>query len=380
MPRSCWRKRTWSTAAGADLELRPSVLVVDDELMNRSLIRATLGGFCDVMEADSGAKALELLQQRPVDLVLLDVMMPLMNGYEACRKIKEQARDSLPVLLVTALDEQDDRNRGLESGADDFLTKPVDRRELLLRTRSFLRLRDQDKVIRRQLGELQRLQSAKDDMVALLVHDLRSPLSGVIAHLQMLAEDVTGRSATDVQQAMRAAETALGRLEETLQVRLMEEGQLTVRREQVTLEVLARDSLSTLESIARRKNIPLSRSVQGDPVALIDPNLVRRAVENLVSNALKYTPGGGDVAVSLRAATGQADIEVGDRGPGSPEEQKKGLFEKFGSVEQKQGGRRKGVGLGLYMVKLVAQGHGGSVSVEDRPGGGTVFRLTLGAG
>ena len=362
------------------MELRPSVLVVDDELMNRSLIRATLGGFCDVMEADSGAKALELLQQRPVDLVLLDVMMPLMNGYEACRKIKEQAREFLPVLLVTALDEQDDRNRGLESGADDFLTKPVDRRELLLRTRSFLRLRDQDKVIRRQLGELQRLQSAKDDMVALLVHDLRSPLSGVIAHLQLLAEDATGRSATDVQQAMRAAETALGRLEETLQVRLMEEGQLTVRREQVTLEVLARDSLSTLESIARRKNIPLSRSVQGDPVALIDPNLVRRAVENLVSNALKYTPGGGDVAVSMRAATGQVDIEVGDRGPGIPEEQKKGLFEKFGSVEQKQGGRRKGVGLGLYMVKLVAQGHGGSVSVEDRPGGGTVFRLTLGAG
>ena len=362
------------------MELRPAVLVVDDELMNRSLIRATLGGFCDVIEADSGAKALEQLQKQPVDLVLLDVMMPLMNGYETCRKIKEQAKEFVPVLLVTALDEQEDRNRGLESGADDFLTKPVDRRELLLRTRAFLRLRDQDKVIRRQLGELQRLPSAKDDMVALLVHDLRSPLSGVIAHLQLLAEDVTGRSATDVQQAMRAAETALNRLEETLQVRLLEEGELRVRREQVTLEVLARDALSALEPIARRKDVPLSRIVEGDPLANIDPQLVRRAVENLVSNALKYTPGGGDVAVSVRAAAGRVDIEVADRGPGIPDGEKKSLFEKFGSVEQKQGARRKGIGLGLYMVKLVAQGHGGDVSVEDRPGGGTVFRLTLGAG
>src|SRR5213076_2353469 len=110
---------------------RPAVLVVDDETMNRSLFRATLGASCEVIEAASGRQALELLQKRRVDLVLLDVMMP--------------------ELLVTALGEQEDRNRGLEAGADDFLSKPVDRRELLLRTRAFLRLREQEKVIRSQL-------------------------------------------------------------------------------------------------------------------------------------------------------------------------------------------------------------------------------------
>jgi signal transduction histidine kinase len=361
------------------LELRPSVLVVDDEPMNRSLIRATLGAFCDVIEAGTGPAALEILKERAVELVLLDVMMPGMNGYDACKQIKAQAREFLPVILVTALGEQADRNRGLEAGADDFLTKPVDRRELLLRTRAFLRLREQDKVIRRQLGEVQRLQSAKDDMVALLVHDLRSPLSGVIAHLQLLAEDVTGRAAGDVQQALRAAETALGRLEETLQVRLIEEGELAIRREQIPLDALVRDSLSTLESIARRRNVHLSRSVEGDPLAMLDSNLVRRSLENLVSNALKYTPGGGDVLVAVRAAQGQVSIEVSDRGPGIPDDQKSRMFEKFGSVEAKQGGVRKGIGLGLYLVKLVAQGHGGAVSVADRPGGGSVFRLTLGS-
>ena len=357
------------------------MLVVDDEPLNPSLIRATIGATCEVVEAASGPDALGQLAARNVDLVLLDVMMPQMNGYEVCRRIKEEKRqDFLPVILVTALGEQVDRNRGLEAGADDFLTKPVDRKELLLRTRAFLRLREQDQMIRRHLAEVQRLQHAKDDLVALLVHDLRSPLSGVLAHLQLLSEDVTGRALSDVQQAIRGVETSLSRLEETLQIRLMEEGRLPVKRQLVALEPLVQSSIAALEPVARRKNVKLSRSLEGEQQASIDENLVRRSLENLLSNALKYTPGGGEVAVSVCRSPGMVDIAVADRGPGIPDEQKSALFEKFGSVEASKGARRKGIGLGLYLVKLVAQGHGGTVSVEDRPGGGSVFRLTLGVG
>ena len=362
------------------MDLRPAVLVVDDEPMNRSLIRGTIGGLCEVVEAGAGEEALEVIRSRPVDLVLLDVMMPNMNGYEVCRRIKQEAREFLPVLLVTALGEQADRNRGLEAGADDFLTKPVDRRELLLRTRAFLRLREQEKVIRRQLEEMQRLQAAKDDLVALLVHDLRSPLAGIVAHLQLLAEDLSGRAAADVQQAMRSADTALARLEETLQIRLLEEGRLPVKRASVQLDALVRDAVAPLEAIARRKNVRLARQVQGAPLAQLDEGLVRRSLENLVSNALKYTPSGGDVEVSLRRVDGYVELEVADRGPGVPDDAKPEMFEKFGSVEAKKTGVRKGIGLGLYLVKLVAEGHQGSVAVEDRPGGGSVFRLILGAG
>src|SRR5439155_6055082 len=118
-----------------------SVLVVDDEPLNRALMRAALGGCCRILEADSGPQALELLSRETVDLVLLDIMMPRMDGYEVCRRIKESSREAfLPVLLVSALGEQADRNRGLEAGADDFVGKPFDRRELLLRANAFLRL------------------------------------------------------------------------------------------------------------------------------------------------------------------------------------------------------------------------------------------------
>src|SRR5437870_4603509 len=199
-------------------------------------MRAALGTICRVVEADSGPQALELLAKEPIDLVLLDIMMPRMDGYEVCRRIKEGAHDGfLPIMLVSALGEQADRNRGLEAGADDFVSKPFDRRELLLRTRAFLRLREQDRLIRKQLQDLARLQAAKDDLVALLVHDLRSPLSGVVAYLQLLQDEVTGRAANDVKMALQSADSALARLEEALQVRLLEEGRLNVRREPVTL-------------------------------------------------------------------------------------------------------------------------------------------------
>src|SRR5438270_10553129 len=230
---------------------RPAVLVVDDETMNRSLVRATLGASCEVIEAASGRQALELLQKRRVDLVLLDVMMPEMNGYDVCKRIKELSTEYLPVLLVTALGEQEDRNRGLEAGADDFLSKPVDRRELLLRVRSFLRLREQERVIRAQVEELRRLQSLKDDMVSLLVHDLRNPLSGVLSSIELAVETPKdAQQEADLRRAQHSAESLRGALDEMLQVRLLEENAVVARRSPTDLAVPICAAMATLGPVS----------------------------------------------------------------------------------------------------------------------------------
>ena len=358
---------------------RPTVLIVDDEPINRSMLRAGLQESYTVLEAADGEEALDLIARKPVDLVLLDVMMPKVDGYEVCRRVKEKADGFLPVLFITALDDQSNRNSGLEAGADDFLIKPVDWRELALRCRAFLRLREQDRVIRRQLAELARLQSAKDDLVAMLVHDLRSPLSGAVSALELLGEELTGRAADDAALVLRSVRTALGRLDEMLQVRLIEEGALVVNRAPVDLAALVRATVASLETIARKKEIRLSSTIEGEEEANIDGQLVQRALENLLSNALKYTPRGGDVSLIGRLVGGALEIEIADGGPGIPDDLKPSLFGKFASVEAQKGQSRKGFGLGLYLVKLVAVGHGGSVSVGDRPGGGTIFRLILDA-
>lgn len=362
------------------MDHRCCVLIVDDEERNRALLRAMLKDVARTVEASSAGQAMEVVGRERVDVVLLDVMMPGTTGYEACKRLKESQPESyLPVILVSALDAQEDRNLGLEAGADDFLVKPVDRRELLLRVRAFLRLRTQDLLIRAQLKKLSALQSAKDELLALMVHDLRSPLAGVIAHLHLLIDELPeGDLREDARAALGAADLIKGSLEEALQIRLLEEGQLPVQRSLVELSVLLAESIATLQPVARRKGIELRTELDEDGRAWLDGKLVRRAIENLLGNAIKYTPEGKDISVFLRHKPGEVEVDVCDRGPGIPSSLRSTLFEKFGSVEAKRGVARKGIGLGLYLVRLVAEGHAGSAQVLDREGGGALFRLRLG--
>lgn len=362
-------------------QARPTVLVVDDEERNRSLLNAMLAPHYRVVAAADGNSALSLVEGgEGVDAVLVDVMMPGMTGYELCRKLKARSGPFLPVLLVTALAEQEQKNVGLEAGADDFLTKPVNRQELLLRVRSFLRLRSQDALIRAQLEQLSAMQHVKDEMLGLMVHDLRSPLAGIIAHLHLVLEDLpAGATRVDVEAALRAADAMRDSLEDALQIRLVEAGHFPIIRSSVHLPTLVSEAAAIVEPTARRKKIVLSTDVSGDPDAHIDGKLVRRALENLLGNALKYTPSGGDVSLRARNSAGLLTLEVSDRGPGIPADLKRAMFQKYGSVEAKKGGTRKGFGLGLYMVKLVADGHGGAAEVRDREGGGAIFSVRLGA-
>ena len=357
----------------------PTILVVDDEERNRLFLRPLLRDQYRILEAENAAAAFAVLERERVDLVLLDVMMPEMTGFEACKLIKDQYRDPfLPVLLVTGLTDQQQRKIGLQSGADDFLTKPVDPEELLLRTRAFLRLRAQDALIRQQLKQLKKMQWAQDEMISLMVHDLRSPLSGIMAHLQLLLGGLPeGTARQDAGAALRAADSMFSTLEDALQVRLLEEGRLEIHRIRVDVPELMKSAVATLEAVARRKQIGLELRVEMERPASLDEKLVRRAIENLVGNAVKYTPAGKDIAVVVRQVASAVVIEVADRGPGIPADMRASMFEKFGSVEAKKGGIRKGIGLGLYMVKLVAEGHGGKVEILDRDGGGALFRLQL---
>jgi two-component system sensor histidine kinase/response regulator len=361
----------------------PTVLLVDDEETSRALLRPVLRDHYRIVEAQSAAAALDVLAGGRIDLVLLDVVMPAMTGFEACKVIKERHRDPfLPVLLITGLTDLQQRRMGLQAGADDFLTKPVDPQELILRTRAFLRLRAQDALIRQQLRQLRRMEAARDELTSLMVHDLRAPLSGIVAHLQLLLDELpNGPGRQDAASALRDADSMFSTLEDALQVRLLEEGRLEIHRASVDVPALMKSAVATLEAVARRKNIAVDLRVQVDArEASLDEKLVRRAIENLLGNAVKYTPSGKDIAVVVRQAGGAVVIDVADRGPGVPAGMRDTMFEKFGSVEARKGGVREGIGLGLYMVKLVAEGHGGKVEILDREGGGALFRLKLGGG
>jgi two-component system, sensor histidine kinase and response regulator len=360
----------------------PRVLVVDDEAANRALLRGLLGAEYDVAESQDGTAALDQLTRRDFDLVLLDVMMPGMSGYDVCRLIKDHAGGVfLPVVLLTALDSQDDRNKGLAAGADDFLSKPFDRRELELRCRGLVRLRRHELLIRDQINELAELQALKDDLVSLIVHDLRNPLAGLIGSLGVIRESIQTASTDGIEEDVETAhETALrvrDLLEDVLQVRALEEHKVPLSLELGRLSEVTAEAIDNLAGDARLREVVVAYRHVVDPAIQLDRRLVRRSVENLVANALKYSKAKDVVDVSVDVVPGFVQVEVADRGPGVPDSAKRIVFEKFGSVETKEASRRRGYGLGLYLVSLAATAHRGRVAVHDRPQGGAAFRLLL---
>lgn len=361
---------------------RRRILVVDDDELSRDIVKRNLQAEHEILEAESGAKALETLANEAVDLVLLDVVMPEAHGFEICRRVKASAGDAyLPVLLLTALDEQEDRNEGLAAGADDFLTKPFDRHELRLRVNTFLKLREQDRTIRSQVGKLEEMHELKDDLVALIAHDLRNPLMGIEGHLELLQKEVRApegpAASTRVEKLAAVTQELRQAIDGLLDVRLLEEQRLPLRIETVGIRRILRDAAGTVEGAAVARNVTIRIAVPGDPPVAVDRRLTMRAVENLLSNAVRHT--GRDQAVEIRATrTGSwIRIEVADRGPGVPDELKIKLFQKFGSVAAKDTGAHGGYGLGLYLVRLVVEAHGGEVGIADRDAGGAVFSMTL---
>ncbi|MBL8955367.1 MAG: response regulator [Myxococcaceae bacterium] len=352
------------------------MLIVDDDADIRRLLKVRLAREHDVVEADCGAAALAAVATHPVDLAIVDMMMPGMTGIDVCRKLKEGESGFLPVILLTALTDQLDRNAGLAAGADEYLAKPIDAVELGLRVRHLLRLREQDRVIQAQLAELKRVAMLKDELTELLVHDMRNPITAMVVALQLLQRELSRPADRElVELGLTAGQRVKDTLCDLLEVTRLERGELSLARARVSVDDLVQDAVRTLRPTARDAGVAVS-VVSAEPLhAELDRKLLLRALENLLANAVRHTR--QSIDVSLSRAGDLAIIAIADRGGGIPDPLKEGLFEKFGGVELKRAGAVRGFGLGLYMVRLVVQAHGGHVEVDDREGGGTVFRLTL---
>ena len=354
---------------------KPLVLVVDDDESIRRLIRLALMQRFDVIEASNALDAIDLVGKHDVEVVIIDVMMPGMTGVEALPLLKEKARGPLPVLLLTALADQDYRNLGLEAGADDYLSKPVDRRELVQRVHNFVRLGRQEQLIRKQLSALTDLQALKDDLTALLVHDLRNPLTAVKGAFQLLEANVVEEDRDIYRLGKNALDRVMEAVGDLLKVRMLEQGQLILERVPTNVGELAANVIETLRAAALDGKVNVQHEASGDTSLLADAKLVRRALENLLINAIRHTNEMVDVSVTGDETT--VTLMVADRGPGVPDFLKGELFDMFGSLALQKAGARRGHGLGLYLVKLVAQAHGGAVAVRDRLGGGAEFVVTL---
>jgi CheY-like chemotaxis protein len=359
------------------------ILIVDDDQANRELLAAFLHGQpYQLREASNGMGAIEQVRAWSPDLVLLDIMMPGMDGFDATRRIKELTKNEfLPIILVTALGESRSRLRGFEAGADEFLQKPIDRSELLLRVGNLLELRFQQRTLAEQNARLIRLQQFQQHATGLMVHDLKNPLAAVALNLgfaqtalrQMAGvEEVLGA----IEDGRRACARLQRQVSELLDIARLEEGSAWVRRLAVEVPSLVRDVTAEFEHDARDAKIDFSvRSGSGHVVA--DPDLLRRAMQAMLDNAFRFTPSGKRIDLEVHDGPATIGFRVACDAPALGPEAKAGAFEKFvvsGDETVPIPVRRAA---GLYYCRLVAEAHGGTASLSEHPGFPTAFGMQL---
>ena len=372
----------------ADTTTKPAtILVVDDNEANRALARSTLEdeGY-GVILATGGVEGIAAFERESPDCVLLDVRMPDLDGFAVCQRIRQRTGGSdVPILFLTALRDVDTFDQALRAGGDDFLTKPVRPTELVVRVQTALKLRRMGAELRelfvqlkRQRDDLVRLQFQKERLMAFVVHDLKNPVNSMDLHAQLLLRDAglpeTARSSVA---QIRSEARQLGRMiMNLLDLSKADEGKLVAKLAPVDLRALMETVRNELEVSAQARNVKLTSRVDV-PLLNGDEDLLRRAVGNLVENAIRHSPLGGTVAVTAFGGPSSTEIRVTDAGAGVPAELRERVFDPFLQVESgERTVNRAGRGLGLAFCRLAVEAHGGRIWVEDAAPG-AVFCVSL---
>lgn len=372
-----------SPSAPAALQGR-KILIVDDDRLNIRILTGILRsqGYT-LADADSGERALEVYPQFRPDLVLLDVVMPGINGFETCRTLKRTYGDNCaPIVFITAKNESDDVVEGLTAGGVDYLPKPFQAKEVVARIRTHLHallMAEQQKSL---VDQLSKANAAKNRFLGMAAHDLRNPLASIRGLAEFLRDGVVGPLTPDqldlVTTIHSASQSMLSMVNELLDVATIESGELKLHREAMNVGELIEKSVYLANIDAAKKQTHIVFQPAGGPVtARLDAAKIQQVVDNLLSNAVKYSPPGSTVTVALRTEADRCHVGVTDQGPGIPENERDRLFKDFSRLSVRPTAGEKSTGLGLAICRNIVEAHGGTISTVNLPAGGCEFRVVL---
>lgn len=350
------------------------ILIIDDEPDNFDVIDALLDsqGY-ELSYVSNGQEALELLVDFQPDVILLDVMMPQMNGIEFCQQFKSNVQwKHIPIIMVTALNSKEDLSEGIAVGADDFISKPVNGTELRSRVKSMLR-------IKQQYDSLQEVINLREDLSNMIVHDLRNPLTSIILAAEMLRVGNLSpeRQFQKSNQIIAAGQQLQSMIDSLLLMAKLDAGKLILQRTNIDICELCDLSISDIQPAIIHKNLKLITDLpQPGGTINLDVNLFRRVLDNLLSNAIKFTTANGKITLHAHyPAPGKLKIQVADTGKGVKEELREIIFHKYeiGSFKQEA----SQIGLGLAFCKMTVEAHGGIITVENNKPQGAIFTIEI---
>lgn len=402
-----------------------NILIVDDSKNNLFTLHTLINEYIDaiVLEADSGADALKILLREPIDLILLDVQMPEMDGFETARAIRSRKKTQhIPIVFLTAAYKAEEfKQRGFDIGAVDYLTKPIDPPQLISRIKTYLRFIEQDRLHNQELerkvqertvelikarNELERrvaertaelvvskekaeqaqqiaetASRAKSQFLANMSHELRTPLNAILGYCEMMMDEAQESQQEDflpdLEKIQSAGKHLLGLINDVLDISKIEAGKMQLSIETFELDRVFDDLIDIAQSLAEKKSNAL---VVKRPVSLgqmhTDMHKLRQMFLNLLSNAAKFTEQ-GTIRIELKRESERLILSVADNGIGMTQEQLKKLFQPFTQADSSTTRRYGGTGLGLAITKEFSQMMGGSITVESEFGQGSLFTISL---
>ena len=370
--------------------IKPTILIVDDTPANLRVLLDTLrdAGY-KLLVACSGEAAIQQAEYARPDLILLDVMMPGINGFEACRQMKARAAiKDIPVIFMTALTDTTDKIQGFQAGGVDYITKPFQHEEVLARVTTHLTIRQlqqqleaQNLLLQEKNVQLHALNASKDKFFSIIAHDLRSPMASVLIGMKMLTENIHTLGQPDRQEIVHdlqeTVERLYGLLGNLLTWSRLQRGFMEYQPQQIELLPLVTQNIALFTANAEQKTIALRHTVIEPLTAYADANMVDTIIRNLLSNALKFTPAQGAVTISASASDHAVEVAVTDTGVGMTAAALNNLFRLDVRYNQRGTAGEQGTGLGLNLCKELVEKNGGRIWGESAVGRGTTFRFTL---
>ena len=361
------------------------ILLVDDERLNRSILRRMLEPEGYVLEeAGSAEDALEKYEQFSPDLVLFDVLLPGMNGFDACRELRRRhGAQAAPVMFITAKQESDDIVEGFNAGGVDYVLKPFRQKEVVARIQTHLQVRLLMGQQRSLVTQLSEANAAKNRFLGMAAHDLRNPLSSIRGLTEFMIDGTVGPLTSEqtelVELIHQASQGMVTLVNDLLDLATIESGEFKLETAPAHLAELVAKSvtMNSLNSAKKQTRIIFAERAEAPPINL-DAAKTRQVIDNLLSNAVKYSPPGSTIRVTMEVAHDHRQIiRVRDEGPGIPDQERDRLFKDFGRLSTQPTAGEKSIGLGLAICRKIVDAHRGTIVAENHPDGGCEFRVSL---
>jgi len=357
---------------------KPKILIVDDTPTNLHILEEILEENFSISIAQSGMQAIELAEKFKPDLILLDVNMPGLDGFQTCEQLKSQnSTRSIPVIFITARTEPEDVIRGFNEGGVDYITKPFNHREVVARVQTHLKIQQLIRELGTRNEQLKELNELKNKFMGMASHDMRNSLGAIKGYSQILKEDMNELPAETKDRFLnfifKSSENILKMVNDLLDISVIESGMLKLDLHREPFKNLANHHIMINQYFADKKNITLYSDLEDVPDCRIDSNKIGQVMDNLLNNAIKFSRPGKNIFIELKNTGNRIIFSVRDEGPGISEEDQAKLFQHFQKLTARPTAGESSSGLGLAISKKMIEAHDGCLGVKSQLASGSTF-------